>query len=51
MISVIYVITNIVNDKQYVGQAVNKDKRWRDHKIMLNAGKHQNKHLQSAYNK
>lgn len=51
MVSVIYVITNIINDKQYVGQAVNKDKRWRDHKIMLNAGKHQNKHLQNAYNK
>lgn len=48
---VIYVITNIVNDKQYVGQAINKNKRWRDHRIMLKAGKHSNEHLQSAYNK
>lgn len=51
MASVIYVITNIINDRQYVGQAVNKDKRLRDHKVMLNAGKHQNRHLQNAYNK
>lgn len=48
---VIYAITNIVNDKQYVGQAVNKNKRWYDHKIMLKANKHKNRHLQSAYNK
>lgn len=48
---VIYAITNIVNDKQYVGQAINKNKRWRDHKIMLKAGKHRNRHLQSAYDK
>jgi len=51
MTSVIYIITNIVNDKQYVGQAVVKDKRWRDHRIMLNAGKHKNRHLQASYNK
>jgi group I intron endonuclease len=48
---VIYVITNVINDKQYVGQAINKNKRWRDHRIMLKAGKHKNRHLQYAYNK
>lgn len=51
MVSAIYAITNITNDKQYIGQAVNKDKRLRDHKIMLKAGKHSNSHLQNAYNK
>ena len=35
---VIYVITNILNDKQYVGQAVIKSKRWKDHKSALNVG-------------
>lgn len=48
---VIYCITNIKNDKQYVGQAINKNKRWKDHKVMLNAGKHSNRHLQAAHNK
>lgn len=48
---VIYCITNIINDKQYVGQAVVKNKRWKDHKSSLNVGKHNNAYLQSAYNK
>lgn len=51
MISCIYSITNIINDKQYVGQAVVKDKRWKNHRIALRCNKHENKHLQSAYNK
>lgn len=48
---VIYCITNIVNDKQYVGQAVIKSKRWKDHKASLSVGKHKNRYLQAAYNK
>ena len=48
---VIYAITNIINDKQYVGQAVVKNKRWKDHKLSLNVGKHNNAYLQAAYNK
>lgn len=48
---VIYCITNVINDKQYVGQAVIKSKRWKDHKSSLNVGKHNNRYLQAAYNK
>lgn len=51
MTSVIYVITNIITDKQYVGQAVVKDKRWKNHRIALRTGKHTNKKLQASYNK
>lgn len=51
MSSVVYCITNIINDKQYVGQAIIKNKRWKDHKSALNIGKHSNRHLQNAYNK
>lgn len=48
---VIYAIINTVNDKHYIGQAVVKHKRWKDHKIMLRLNTHRNNHLQSAYNK
>lgn len=48
---VIYCITNIINDKQYVGQAIIKAKRWKDHKSALSVGKHNNRYLQAAYNK
>lgn len=48
---VIYCITNIINDKQYVGQAIIKSKRWKNHRIALQYNKHENRHLQAAYNK
>lgn len=48
---VIYVIFNIINDKCYVGQAVVKNKRWKNHKIALRTNSHENQHLQSSYNK
>jgi group I intron endonuclease len=48
---VIYVIINIINDKQYVGQAFRKHFRWKNHKIALKTNAHSNKHLQASYNK
>jgi group I intron endonuclease len=48
---VIYTIINIINDKQYVGQAARKHHRWKNHKIALRTNAHNNKHLQSSYNK
>ena len=47
----IYKITNIINDKVYVGSAVNINYRFKTHKRLLNNNKHFNTHLQSSYNK
>lgn len=47
----IYRIRNIVNNKVYIGSAVDIKKRWRDHKWYLKENKHHNSHLQSSYNK
>lgn len=46
----IYKITNIVNNKIYVGSAFNLSNRISCHKYTLKNNKHKNKHLQSAYN-
>lgn len=51
MVSGIYAIVNIVNDKIYVGSAVNFSERWRLHNLALSKNKHHNRHLQAAYNK
>lgn len=50
MKSGIYIIKNIINNKVYVGSAVNIDKRWKEHKNHLKEGKHHSCHLQSAWN-
>lgn len=47
----IYKITNVVNGKVYIGQAVRINKRKNDHYYKLSNDRHDNKHLQSAYNK
>jgi len=47
----IYVITNMVNGKRYVGQAGSFRDRWLHHKSSLRRGVHCNRHLQSAWNK
>lgn len=51
MISVIYQILNLANGDSYVGQAVNKNKRLKDHKCALASNTHKNQHLQNAWNK
>jgi len=50
MEKVIYKITNLVNDKFYVGSTVNKKVRFRQHRKLLRAGRHHCKHLQAAWN-
>lgn len=47
----IYRIVNLVNDKFYIGSAVNLERRWYMHRNRLIAGKHRNAHLQAAWNK
>ena len=47
----IYMIQNKVNGKIYIGQSVNIEDRWGEHKYELNKGYHHNKHLQRSWNK
>lgn len=47
----IYRITCIVNNKIYIGSAVNLYQRWNRHMSELRRGKHKNNHLQNAWNK
>lgn len=47
----IYVIKNTANGKLYCGQSINVTKRLQGHLSKLVAGKHQNAHLQAAFNK
>lgn len=47
----IYQIFNTVNNKRYIGSALNIEKRWRLHKFHLKIGKHHSNILQKAWNK
>ena len=50
MTSGIYVIENMINNKKYIGQSVNVEKRLNNHKRMLVNNTHFNQHLQSSFN-
>jgi len=47
----IYCIENIINNKKYIGCAVNINDRWINHRCALRNDRHGNHHLQSAWNK
>lgn len=47
----IYRIRNLVNDKCYVGSAVNIRKRWHVHRSYLSRGVHHNRYLTAAWSK
>jgi len=51
MISGIYVIRNKVNGKRYIGSTNNIKRRWKEHACLLRKGKHDNSHLQRAWDK
>jgi group I intron endonuclease len=47
----IYKISNEINGKVYIGQAINIKRRWREHKENLRKNTHKNQHLQNSWNK
>lgn len=47
----IYLIQNNVNNKMYIGQAVDIEARWQYHFSTLKNNKHPNRHLQQSVNK
>jgi len=47
----IYKITNLKNNKGYIGQSTDIKKRWRNHKFELKNNLHNNPYLQNAFNK
>lgn len=47
----IYKITNIINNKCYIGQTKNYTKRFNGHRNRLNKNEHENPYLQYAWNK
>jgi group I intron endonuclease len=51
MKSCIYQILNIINGKFYIGHSQNYDIRWWEHERRLRKNRHENSHLQAAWNK
>jgi group I intron endonuclease len=47
----IYCIENTASGRKYVGQSVEVEKRFRNHKSELKGNRHRNVHLQRAWNK
>lgn len=47
----IYMIKNLSNNKVYIGQSTDINRRWKDHKIKLKNNIHYNEHLQKSYNR
>jgi group I intron endonuclease len=50
VVSGVYIIQNLVNNKVYIGASKNLYDRLCMHKVQLRANRHHNDHLQSAYN-
>ena len=46
----IYCIENLINNKKYIGQSIDIEKRWATHKSELNGDAHCNSKLQNAWN-
>ena len=50
-VSGVYLITNKINDKVYVGCSIDIHKRLKEHRNGLNLGNHRNRLLQNSWNK
>ena len=46
----VYKITNIINGKVYIGESLNIERRWDEHKLELENGTHHSFKLQNDYN-
>lgn len=51
ILSGIYCIENLINNKKYIGQSKNINDRWSKHKNELNKNIHSNDYLQKSWNK
>lgn len=51
VVSGIYCITNMKNNKKYIGSSINIKKRWKRHLKDLKNGNHHSKHLQRSWGK
>lgn len=47
----VYKITNLINGKIYIGEAINIQSRWIEHKCSLRNNYKENEHLQNSWNK
>ena len=47
----VYIITNVENNKVYIGSTKDFKRRWDGHRYNLRGGTHGNSHLQSSWNK
>ena len=46
----VYKITNLINNKVYIGESLNIEERWIEHKLALEEGTHHSYKLQADYN-
>ena len=48
-LSCVYAIRHVASGKVYVGSAINRTKRWTEHRRRLRNGDHHSRHLQAAW--